>query len=239
MTKYTWPDDFDVRTDAVFQEKIKPFIERQLEELKDFDEQRENWTRENLPADYKFIYRFHEHTLRVAEDMRQAALFMNLPENVAENLYWAMLPHDIGKKALPVDLWDMMEKPSQDIKDERRSHTDLGAEIVRNELPADHPFVKLMIDIMENHHEEMGGGGYHGTKGKDLSGSVRLACIVESFDGYSIFRPHFGDRDISVSGVLKRMRDEKGSDLYDMELFESFAAMKLAQQDNGKKRSVK
>jgi HD-GYP domain-containing protein (c-di-GMP phosphodiesterase class II) len=239
MTKYTWPDDFDVRTDAVFQEKIKPFIEKQLEELKGFDEQRESWTKDHLPSDYKFIYRFHEHTLRVAEDMRAAALYMNLPENVAENLYWAMLPHDIGKKALPVDLWDMMEKPSQDIKDERRSHTDLGAEMVRNELPADHPFVRLMTDIMENHHEEMGGGGYHGRKGKDLSGPVRLACIVESFDGYSIFRPHFGDRDISVSGVLKRMRDEKGPDLYDMDLFESFAAMKMDQQSNGKKRSVK
>ncbi|MBU0799434.1 MAG: HD domain-containing protein [Alphaproteobacteria bacterium] len=239
MTKYVWPDQFDVRTDDVFQKTIKPFIEKQLAELKDFDEQREAWTRDNLPADYKFIYRFHEHTFRVAEDMRAAALYMGLPENVAENLYWAMLPHDIGKKALPVDLWDMMEKPSQDIKDERRSHTDLGAEMARNDLPTDHPFVQLMIDIMQNHHEEVGGGGYHGLTGDALSGPVRLACIVESFDGYSIFRPHFGNRDISVPGVLKRMRDEKGADLYDMDLFETFAEMKLANENGGKKRSVK
>lgn len=239
MTQYTWPDNFDVRTDKVFQDTIKPFIESQLATLKDFDEQREAWVKENLPKDYKFIYRFHEHTLRVADDIRNAALHMGLPENVAENLCWAMLPHDIGKKALPVDLWDMMEKPSQEIKDERRSHTDLGAEMALNELPEDHPFVKLMVDIMKNHHEEIGGGGYQGLKGAQISAPVRLACIVESFDGYSIFRPHFGDRDISVSGVLKRMRDEKGPDLYDMDLFESFAAMKLAQEDGGKKRSVK
>lgn len=239
MTKYVWPTDFDVRTDEVFQKTIKPFIEKHLEELKDFDAQREAWVKENLPADYKFIYRFHEHTFRVAEDIRNAALHMGLPENVAENLYWAMLPHDIGKKALPVDLWDMMEKPSEDIKAERRSHTDLGAEMARNDLPADHPFVKLMIDVMENHHEEIKGGGYHGRKGDQLSAPVRLACIVESFDGYSIFRPHFGARDISVPGVLKRMREEKGADLYDMDLFESFAAMKLEQENGGKKRSAK
>lgn len=239
MTQYSWPDDFDVRTDEVFQKTIRPFIERQLEELKDFDVQREAWVKEHLPADYKFIYRFHEHTYRVADDMRAAALHLGLPENVAENLYWAMLPHDIGKKALPVDLWDMVEKPSQDIKDERRSHTDLGAEMARNELPADHPFVQLVIDIMKNHHEEMGGGGYHGLKADALSAPVRLACIVESFDGYSVFRPHFGNRDISAAGVIKRMRDEKGAELYDMTLFESFAAMKLADHDTGKKRSVK
>lgn len=239
MTEYTWPDNFDVRTDEIFQKTIKPFIERQLEELKAFDEQREAWVKENLPKDYKFIYRFHEHTFRVAADMRAAALHMGLPDHVAENLYWAMLPHDIGKKALPVDLWDMMEKPSQDIKDERRSHTDLGAEMALNELPKDHPFVQLMTDIMRNHHEETGGGGYQGLSGDALSAPVRLACIVESFDGYSIFRPHFGDRDISVSGVLKRMREEKGPLLYDMDLFAQFADMKMAAQDNGKKRSVK
>ena len=86
-----------------------------------------------------------------------------------------------------------------------------------------------MKDIMLNHHEQQDGGGFLGKSGDQLSTPVRLACIVESFDGYSIARPHFGDRDISVEGVLKRMRDEKGADIYDMELFEAFAATKLAQ----------
>jgi HD-GYP domain-containing protein (c-di-GMP phosphodiesterase class II) len=84
-----------------------------------------------------------------------------------------------------------------------------------------------MRDIMLNHHEQMDGKGYRGLSADALSLPVRLACIVESYDGYAIPRPHFGDRDISPEGVLARMRDEKGRALYDMELFEAFAEMKL------------
>lgn len=88
-----------------------------------------------------------------------------------------------------------------------------------------------MLDIMINHHEQMDGNGYLGKTGAELSAPVRLACIIESFDGYSIRRPHFRDRDISTEGVLTRMREEKGEALYDMELFDAFAAMKLQEQE--------
>jgi HD-GYP domain-containing protein (c-di-GMP phosphodiesterase class II) len=219
--------NFNPRADAVFQDKIRPFIARELEKLKDFDRQRMAWAKDNLPADYKMSYIFEEHTMRVSKDMRAAALHMGLPENTAETLYWAMLPHDIGKRMLPLHLWDMMKKPQDDIKRLRRRHTDEGAKLAREALPFSHPFLDLMLDIMLNHHEQMDGGGYRGLKGDQLSAPVRLACIVESFDGYSIARPHFGERDVSPAGVLARMREEKGPALYDMDLFEQFAAMKM------------
>lgn len=224
-------DDFnrtlDIRTDPVFQDRIRPFIARELERLKDFDRSRAAWVRDNLPSGYKMTYIFEEHTIRASKDMRAAALHMGLPEHTAESLYWAMLPHDIGKRLLPLHLWDMVEKPQDDVKKLRRSHTDEGAKLVREALPFDHPFVNLMLDIMLNHHEQMDGGGYRGLTGDQLSTPVRLACIVESFDGYSIERPHFDGRDVSPAGVLKRMREEKGAAFYDMDLFESFAAMKM------------
>jgi HD-GYP domain-containing protein (c-di-GMP phosphodiesterase class II) len=125
----------------------------------------------------------------------------------------------------------MTEKPEDDIKNLRRTHVDLGLAMVDQaikdgELPDQHPFIALMRDIMLNHHEQMDGKGFRGIKGDALSLPVRLACIVESYDGYSIARPHFGDRDISPEGVLARMRDDKGADLYDMELFNAFAQYK-------------
>ena len=224
--KTGWPDHFDVRADPDFRDHIRPFIERHMAGLADFDRERAAWAAASLPPDYKMTYVFHEHAARVADDIRRTALHLGLSDATAENLYWAMLPHDIGKKALPVHIWDMTDKPEDDIKRLRRSHTELGASMLEKSLPEPHPFVDLMRDIMLNHHEQMDGKGYRGLPGDALSLPVRLACIVESYDGYAIPRPHFGTRDISPEGVLARMRDEKGSALYDMDLFEAFADMK-------------
>lgn len=230
-TQYLWPDHFDIRNDAVFQDSIRPFIERELEALRQFDEKRMEWAEKNLPAGYEVTYLFHEHTQRVAEDMYKTARHAGLGEHTAQNLKWAMLPHDIGKRFLPLELWDMISKPEDDIKRVRRSHTQKGADHVKKSLHIEHPFIDLMLDIMLNHHEQMDGKGYPGKAGADLSAPVRLACIIESFDGYSIRRPHFHDRDISTEGVLTRMREEKGAALYDMELFDIFAEMKLQEQE--------
>jgi putative nucleotidyltransferase with HDIG domain len=227
MEMNSWPDAFDIRIDPIFQDHIKPFIEKQMEALKEFDQSRIEWARRNLPAGYEVTYLFYDHAYRVSEDMYLTAKHMKLDEHICENMRWAMLPHDIGKSKLPLELWDMMKKPEDDVKRVRRSHTVKGIEIVRKNLDTKHPFVDLMLDIMENHHEQMDGKGYLGKNANELSLPVRLACIIESFDGYSIRRPHFGDRDVTPKGVLKRMREEKGADLYDMELFEHFAAVKL------------
>lgn len=222
-----WPDNFDFETDETCQNVFKPFIEAQLSSLKAFDAQREEWCATNMPSNYHVTYKFFEHTNRVAKDLRETVLHIGLGEKIANNLYWAMLPHDIGKKLLPVNIWDLLEKPEDDIKTLRRSHTDLGATVVSKELPeTKHPFRDLMVEIMVNHHEQIDGGGFHGLEGEDLSHAVRLASIVESYDGWAIRRPHFGKRDTSPAAVLERMRTEK-IHMFDKDLFEAFAEMKM------------
>jgi HD-GYP domain-containing protein (c-di-GMP phosphodiesterase class II) len=152
-----------------------------------------------------------------------------------------VLPHDIGKKNLPLELWDSDEKPDPRMKKLRRTHTLLGVQIANEFLPAQHhghPFYALMIDIMAYHHEQLDGQGTLGIMGDKLSQPVRLASIVEAYDGYSIWRPHFGERDITPTGVLARMREEKGADMYDMELFDAFAEMKLNETTNAQNATV-
>lgn len=157
---------------------------------------------------------------------------MGLAENVANNMYWAVLPHDIGKKNMPVEIWDTDEKPTDNLKKLRRTHTLLGAQIMNEHLrDHDHPFKDLMVDIAAYHHEQMDGEGTHGKTADELSMPVRLASIVEAYDGWRIWRPHYGDRDISPVGVLDRMRDEK-LHMFDEELFEAFAQMRLEQYKN-------
>lgn len=217
-----WPDDFDFETDETCQKTFKPFIEKHLGDLKAYDAQR--------PKDIKYI--FHEHAPRVADSIHDLCIYMGLGERVANNMYWAVLPHDIGKTALDLSIWDTVTKPTEELKAIKRTHTVLGAEIIEDELDGiEHPFKDLMLDIMVHHHEQMDGHGTLGIPGEELSTPVRMAAIVEAFDGGTIWRKHFQDRDISIPGVLKRMREEKNSDFYDMELFEPFAEMKMIEHN--------
>ncbi len=197
-------------------------IVEQLEKIEEYDAQR--------PPDITYV--FHQHAERVARNIEKTCIHMGLGKIVARNMYWALLPHDIGKRLLPVHLWDQEEKPDDAMKKLRRTHTELGVKLVDDVFDDIlHPFKTLMTDIMLNHHEQMDGGGYRGLSGDKLSRPVRLAAIIEAFDGWSIRRPHFGKRDTSIPGVLTRIRDEK-SGFFDMELFEAFAAMKMEEYKN-------
>ena len=225
----SWPDDFDFGEDELCQDVFKPFIKSELRKLEDYDHQRKATAAQDI------TYIFHEHTNRVGENVFRSCMALGLGERVANNMRWAVMPHDIGKRLLPPSLWDSEEKPSGTIKKIRRTHTLLGVQIVNEFLPdIEHPFKDLMLDIMKNHHEHMDGSGTHGLKAEDLSLPVRLAAIIEAYDGYRIWRPHFGTRDITPAGVLKRMREEKGAEIYDMELFEAFAKMKMDDYKHGR-----
>lgn len=215
---HSWPDTFDFDTDETCQTVFKPFIENEMAQLKAYDKER--------PNDITYI--FHEHAQRVADNMKKTCLHMGFSDVVANNMYWAILPHDIGKKNMPLDIWDTDEKPQDSLKKYRRVHTLLGAQIVQEYFPdIDHPFKDLLIDVMANHHEQIDGNGTHGVAGDLLSPPIRLSAIVEAYDGWRIWRPHFEDRDISIPAVLERMRAEKGAEIFDMDLFESFAEMKM------------
>ncbi|MGB4056811.1 MAG: HD domain-containing phosphohydrolase [Alphaproteobacteria bacterium] len=217
-----WPDDFDFETDGLCQCAFKPFIIDEMDKMAEYDAQR--------PPDITYI--FHEHTERVARNIEKTCLHMGLGKTVARNMYWAVLPHDIGKRLLPVSIWDQEEKPDETMKKLRRTHTELGGKIVDEKLEDfAHPFKNLMTDIIMHHHEQMDGKGYLGLKGENISLPVRLAAIVEAFDGWSIHRPHFNKRDTSVPGVLKRIREEK-SGFFDRELFDAFESMKMQEYKN-------
>ena len=213
-----WPDSFDFETDEICCDVFRPFILGELQALKDYDAQR--------PEGHTYI--FHEHAERVAGNIKKTCLHMGLNETVANNMYWAVLPHDIGKRQLPVEIWDSEEKPTMADKKFRRTHTILGAQKIDEYFPdLEHPFKDLMKDLMLYHHEQMDCGGPLEVDAAMLSAPVRLAAIVEAYDGWRIWRPHYGDRDISPAGVLKRIRDEKGAEIFDMDLFAAFEAMKL------------
>ena len=79
---------------------------------------------------------------------------------------------------------------------------------------------------MNDHHEAVDGSGYQGKHEYDLTREVKMACICDAFDGWSIKRPHFGDRDTSPAAVIKRMETEKAGQ-FDSEILRLFKETKL------------
>ena len=58
---------------------------------------------------------------------------------------------------------------------------------------------------MENHHETMDGKGFLGKMKNQLSQEIRMACIVDAADGWSILRPHKSPSDITPMAVYHKM----------------------------------
>jgi polar amino acid transport system substrate-binding protein len=192
----------------------KDFIKRHVQLLGQYDATR--------PANH--VYEFHKHSARVANNMKRLALSAGYDADMDEILYWATLPHDIGKIVLPIDIWDLEDKPTEDQRAERRTHTIKGAAIVSEEFGDacdTDPFLILMINIMTNHHEHLDGTGFQGKTKDDLAIEVQMTCICDAFDGWSVQRPHFGDRDVSPSAVIHRMKHEKAGQ-FNQELLDLF-----------------
>ena len=221
MNHSEWPLHFSFDSDDTCQNIFKPYIESQLRKLAAYDALRPDG----------HAYEFDKHSYRVAEDVKAMCGHLNLPEHIGNNMYWAVLPHDIGKMALPVSIWDTESKPDEHLKRKRRTHTQTGVALINQAFGnVTHPFKDLMLDIILYHHEKMDGTGDLRAPADKLSMPVRLTIICDSFDGWSVKRPHFEpDRDLSVQGVLTRMTDDKGGAFFDMELLESFKEMKLNQ----------
>jgi len=176
-----WPDNFDFETDEICQTVFKPFIEEQLEILKEYDGKR------NLLSDYVF----HKHAHDAAEAVKDTALELELGQRVANNMYYATLIHDLGKPELPPEIWDIDGTPTAEQKSLKRQHVDLGVQKFEETFKdIDHPFKDLALDIMKYHHEAVNGQGHYGLTGDEISRPAKLAAIVEHYDGLTHPRPH-------------------------------------------------
>jgi len=182
----------------------KKFITNALIDLENYDSQR--------PLGH--AYQFHSHSERVAQTMKKLALKMGYDSEMAETLYWVTLPHDMGKMAFDIPLWDYKDsdgkptKPPEEIKMIRRRHTTEGINFMQQTFGDNFdtdPVLKLMADLMENHHEAMNGSGFLGKTGDQLSREVRMLCIVDAADGWSIIRPHKKPSDVTPDKVYNKM----------------------------------
>ena len=91
------------------------------------------------------------HSYRVANDVFIFATYIGLPDQIARNLRWAVLLHDIGKLDVPSEILNKPGKLSEDEFAEMKNHTRYGAARIKN-CGIDHPIVKLAAEIALYHH---------------------------------------------------------------------------------------
>lgn len=150
------------------------------------------------------------HSLRVAEDVRTFALFLGLSRQVADNLFWAVQLHDIGKLDVPVEILNKPDKLTPEEFAEMKRHTEYGAKRIKS-LDVKHPILKLAGDIAKYHHERSDGKGYYGLSGKDIPYRVRLVQLCDIYDAVSAPRSYRMEKDqLSPYDTMRNMLDPHG-----------------------------
>lgn len=221
LTSLGWPANFDFNTDPVCQTVFKPYIEQQLKILEAYDNAR----------DLKSDYLFYPHALDAADDVKMTCQKLGLGDKVANNMFWAMLIHDLGKPELPPEIWDYEDSPPDEVKKQKRQHVTLGADKFAADFAhISHPFKTLALDVIKNHHERLDGKGENKLTAEYISMPVRLASIVEDYDGRTHLRQHHIDMGLSNDppSVFARMED-KCKGWFDPDLYNAFKAVKVAE----------
>lgn len=133
------------------------------------------------------------HSVRVSEMAVRIGVVMGLPDDQLENLRVGGLLHDIGK--IDVSL-DVLRKASA-LDDTEwaaiKTHPRQGGLMLA-------PVGGLLSDVVplvESHHENWDGTGYHGMKGEEIPLGARILAVADAHDAMITDRPYRAGRSVS------------------------------------------
>lgn len=118
-----------------------------------------------------------DHSQRIARLASETAKAMGCSDDVAQEIYWGGLLHDIGKIGIPDAI---LLKPGPLDEDEWtviRKHPDIGADLIQ-------PISQLahVAPIIRYSHERFDGNGYpQGLTGEEIPIGARIVAVVDAF----------------------------------------------------------
>lgn len=213
-------DSYDIDQDELLKEEFKP-LEQRLWHLI-----------EHYGDDVNEYGSIMSHHLQRCSAIGQAFLTQKLSfsARAGRNYYDANLLHDLGKchPCYDPNIWQTPHRPTPEEREEKREHTRLGVEYLdlslahSSEALQTHPHISVIQSLQLHHHERMDSHGYEGKNADDLGVIVKVACIVDSFDGDMIHRPHQSAQR-TPEEALKRMKEApKYQGAFDAEILDRF-----------------
>lgn len=118
------------------------------------------------------------HSLRVASLCSAISDALTMEPKVKEVLLRSALLHDIGKLMIDRRILNKQEQLTDQEWKTVKKHCEDGAEMIRN-LQLD---AAIDLDVIRYHHENLDGTGYTELKEDQLSMSVKIIRVADSFD---------------------------------------------------------
>jgi cyclic di-GMP phosphodiesterase len=142
---------------------------------------------------------------------------LGLTQSEVQLISTACQLHDIGKAGLPEGLLLKQGQYSDAELNKIKSHTSVGAEILKNSNSA---LLQAAETVALNHHERWDGSGYpNGLTGEQIPLSARLCAIADVFD--ALTTPRSYKKEISVDDALRLVVGASDS-LFDPQIVQVF-----------------
>lgn len=161
-----------------------------------------------------------EHLSRTSHKLSRILLDFGYSDQVAANLAHANLFHDLGKTKQDSSLYNLLDKPTAEIKQERvTGHTRFITDVLEEALELfphlkGHPHIANMNCIGGYHHERINGKGPKGLSGDELGEPLEIIGIVDTVDGKSL--PRLGDAPLPAGEAVKRQMTRTAEALREM-----------------------
>lgn len=140
---------------------------------------------------------YAEHLAGSLARMGKAELLADIPEPVLKEMRLIAGCHDIGKAAIPADIWHSSEPLNGRRWSLVKAHPLLGAQMIRGKVllpeqetaPAD--ILTGAAQCCQYHHERWDGQGYpFGLCGEEIPVLARVAAIADAYDAMRADRPY-------------------------------------------------
>ncbi len=160
------------------------------------------------------------HLVRVSREGANFLRILGFGDVAANNFKAALLFHDLGKihPFYEPGIWSIKNQPTKEQRVLKKKESGLGAEMLKSFAEKygliEHPHIKVRHAVTLYHHERINGQGTEKVDASMLPVFVQAACIVDTYDGDLIYRPHQSRPRTPSEALLRMLGDEKSDGKY-------------------------
>ncbi len=133
------------------------------------------------------------------------ARMLGFPEEQAQLIGKASLLHDVGKVAVPEEVWGKPGRLTPDEYERVKVHASAGGDILGDGRS---PLLWLAEEIARFHHERWDGTGYFGRAGEEIPMSARIVAVADAYDALTNDRPYRAA--LASEEAIEEIKRERG-----------------------------